>query len=675
MVATQSKPESRSEPRIDPSAQIHSYANIIGDVFIGATAAIASGTSIRADVGRPFYLSVGAKVQDGAMIRGLERGRVVGDDGQEYSVWIGENAAVMHMALVYGPAYLGENCFVGFRSTVFNSRIGDRTVIAMHALVQDVEIAPGKYVPSGAIIVTQAQADRLENVQPEHLVLVQHLAGSLVGSLADASSVSSSQNLFQNLQVEVVGELPQALNSLTKSSVIRSPINGVKNMQAQQITTDYVQQVRQLLAQGYRVGAEYADERRYRTSSWQSCTGISEASHESSVLSAIQACLKEHQGGYVRLVGIDTKVKRRISEVIIQRPGDLPSTQPSSSSYSSSGYNNANASPALSNGKLSSEAIAQVRNLLAAGYKIGTEHADERRFRTSSWHSCSPIQATNESSAISGLEACLAEHNGEYVRLLGIDSKNKRRVLEMILQRPGQNSAQDSTQTSSHFSQSHNPGNNGNYASSSGNIASETVTQVRQLLAQGYRVGAEHADQRRFRTSSWHSCTPIQSNSESEVIVGLETCLREHPGEYVRLIGIDPKSKRRIVEVIIQRPGSKAANSSTAVQASTQSGNNFTSQSSSPQVNHQGSKIKSDTLSQIRQLLMSGHRVSAEFADERRFRTSSWHSCPPISGNTEVGVASALESCLNEHPGEYVRLIGVDTKSKRRVLETIVQRP
>jgi ribulose bisphosphate carboxylase small subunit len=30
--------------------------------------------------------------------------------------------------------------------------------------------------------------------------------------------------------------------------------------------------------------------------------------------------------------------------------------------------------------------------------------------------------------------------------------------------------------------------------------------------------------------------------------------LAEHGGEYVRLIGIDPKVKRRVVETIIQRP-------------------------------------------------------------------------------------------------------------------------
>ncbi|MGF1538203.1 MAG: ribulose bisphosphate carboxylase small subunit, partial [Elainellaceae cyanobacterium] len=34
-----------------------------------------------------------------------------------------------------------------------------------------------------------------------------------------------------------------------------------------------------------------------------------------------------------------------------------------------------------------------------------------------------------------------------------------------------------------------------------------------------------------------------------------------------------------------------------------------------------------------------------------------------------------LEGCMAEHAGEYVRLIGIDPQAKRRVLETIIQRP
>ena len=67
------------------------------------------------------------------------------------------------MALIHGPAYIGDECFIGFRSTVFNAKVGDGCIVMMHALIQDVEIPPGKYVPSGAKIVNQQQAERLPN--------------------------------------------------------------------------------------------------------------------------------------------------------------------------------------------------------------------------------------------------------------------------------------------------------------------------------------------------------------------------------------------------------------------------------------------------------------------------------------------------------------------------------
>jgi carbon dioxide concentrating mechanism protein CcmM len=38
-------------------------------------------------------------------------------------------------------------------------------------------------------------------------------------------------------------------------------------------------------------------------------------------------------------------------------------------------------------------------------------------------------------------------------------------------------------------------------------------------------------------------------------------------------------------------------------------------------------------------------------------------------------VVAALEACLAEHSGEYVRMIGIDPQAKRRVAETIIQRP
>ncbi|MBD0336600.1 MAG: ribulose bisphosphate carboxylase small subunit [Cyanobacteria bacterium Co-bin13] len=97
------------------------------------------------------------------------------------------------------------------------------------------------------------------------------------------------------------------------------------------------------------------------------------------------------------------------------------------------------------------------------------------------------------------------------------------------------------------------PIDNGSTATN-GRLKSETVDQVKQLLNQGYRVGLEHVDQRRFRTNAWQTCASIQTQDIREATATLEQCLASFPNEYVRIIGINPKSKQRILEQIIQRP-------------------------------------------------------------------------------------------------------------------------
>jgi ribulose bisphosphate carboxylase small subunit len=119
---------------------------------------------------------------------------------------------------------------------------------------------------------------------------------------------------------------------------------------------------------------------------------------------------------------------RNLSQPLPATP--TPVSQPTSNGSSS--YQKSQAS----NTHLTLETQGKIRELLAQGYKIGIEHVDERRFRTGSWQSCAVGQINGESDAISTLESCLAEYNGEYVRLVGVDPKNKRRVMETIIQRP-----------------------------------------------------------------------------------------------------------------------------------------------------------------------------------------------------------------------------------------------
>ena len=85
-------------------------------------------------------------------------------------------------------------------------------------------------------------------------------------------------------------------------------------------------------------------------------------------------------------------------------------------------------------------------------------------------------------------------------------------------------------------------------------LSDEVQQEVCNLMAQGYRVGMEYVDKRRFRTNAWQSCPVVNDISEGDALRAVEQCLGEHSQDYVRLIGIDPANRRRVLEQIIHRP-------------------------------------------------------------------------------------------------------------------------
>ncbi len=630
-----------AEASIDPTAYVHPFSRIIGDVYIGANVMVAPGVSIRADEGTPFHIGAGSNVQDGVVIHGLEQGRVTGDDQNSYSVWVGNNASLTHMALIHGPAYVGDDSFIGFRSTVFNATVGKGCIVMMHALIQDVEIPPGRYVASGSIITNQQQADRLPNVQKMDTAFAHHVVG-----INDALRVGYRCAEDDECIIPIRNEGTELSRTYERGeSMFLKP--------------ETVEQVRQLLTQGYRIGTEHADERRYKVNAWTSCAPI-QSNRESEVVAALETCLVDHEGEYVRLIGIDANAKRRVLETLIQRPGQQVSTAVKSIATTSA------SSSGTRSGLLAPEVIGQVRQLLAQGYRIGTEYANARRYKANAWDSGALIQSNRETDVIAAIEDALRENEGAYVRLIGVDPGAKRRVLELLIQKSdgpvagGQGSAARNSSPS--------------YSSSSASsLSSDTLTKVRQLLAQGNRIGAEHANARQFKANAWQSCPVVQSSREADVLAALEACSSEYSGEYVRLIGIDPKAKRRVLEVIIQRPGQSG--SAPSINHASSGSSSYAATTSSTPAYSQPSSLDAQVLNQIRQLLAQGHQIGLEHSDKRRYRANAWESGALIQNSRETEVLAALEAELREYEGEYVRLIGVDPKAKRRVAETLIRKP
>jgi carbon dioxide concentrating mechanism protein CcmM len=542
--------KSSIEPKIHPSAYVHAFSNVIGDVRIGENVMIAPGISIRADEGTPFAIGANTNIQDGVVIHGLEQGRVIGDDRQEYSVWVGNNTSLTHMALIHGPAYVGNDCFIGFRSTVFNARVGDGCVVMMHALIQDVNIAPGKYVPSGAIVTNQQQADRLSDVQPEDLKFASHII-SINDSLRSGYRCADDIECITPFQ-EAVDISSSGLYSIAKASILEAS----NHNRPSNLHPDVVNNVRNLLSQGYSVGTEHADKRRFQTSSWTSCAAFN-SDREGDILNGLESCLQEHSGEYVRLIGIDTHAKRRVLETIIQRPGDRSTTtaathRPAPAQRSTTVANtNGSTRPT----GMDADVVTLVHQLLSQGLQVAVERADKRRFQTSSWNSCDRIESQTETAILSAIGNCISSNPNDYVRVIGVDAHAKRRVVEKIVHRPGGTVVHSTPAAAIHQQPVDASGSNkSNSSPTSTVLALDVVETISRLVAQGCAIFTEFADERRYKSNAWETGGRVGGRSAAEIARALESIISDRQKSYIRLIGVDQQARKRTIEKLIHRP-------------------------------------------------------------------------------------------------------------------------
>lgn len=669
MATSPTQYQSMAKPLIEPTAFVHSFSQVVGGVYVGAEVSIAPGTSIRADEGLPFYISSHCDIQDGVVIHGLGQGCVLGDNGNSYAVWLSPNVTLTHKALIHGPAYLGEGSFVGFRSTIFNSRLGAGVIVMMHALVQDVEVPAGRCVPSGAVITTQAQADALPRVTETDLALVRDIVEPhrQERSRERLSQVGGSSKVLRYPDGAVNAVPIQSARQVASGP--HTPYTtdnvGIDTMQA--LAPEIVQQVRQFLAQGYKVGSEYADKRRYRSGVWQSCPVV-QSNRDRDVLSSLERCMAEHQGSYVRIFGIDPVGKRRVGMMTVQRPDGKPVEASSNGSAAAS-----SSQAAVSHGNggaVSGDIASQVRAWIHQGYKIGTEHADRRRYRSGVWQTCSPIQATRESEAMEALQGCMTEHAGEYVRMFGIDPVAKRRISPVTIQRgDGKPVALQAANNGAAPAVSQN-------GAAVSTTSDELVPQVRSIVAQGQKIGIEYADKRRYRSGIWQTAPAVSASSESAGVAAVRQFLAGHPDAYVRIFAIDPRAKQRGRAVTIHKPGQAGQSSGQRAQSGSQSGS-YGHQVEKSSINTSGSDVpvSPELVKQVSQLLNQGYRISTEYADRRRYKSGAWQTGIPIGGHRPSEVVSELKAQMANHAGHYVRLVGVDPHAKRRVLETTIQRP
>jgi carbonic anhydrase/acetyltransferase-like protein (isoleucine patch superfamily) len=174
-VATSFNPDVES-PVIGAGSYIDKLASVLGNVQVGKNVFVAPFASIRGDEGQPLFIGDGSNVQDGVVVHGLEtlkdgqpvEKNLVTVGAKKYAVYIGKNVSLAHQSQVHGPAWVGDNTFVGMQALVFKATIGKNVVVEPGAKVIGVTVPEKRYVPAGSVITTQAQADALPEITPSY---------------------------------------------------------------------------------------------------------------------------------------------------------------------------------------------------------------------------------------------------------------------------------------------------------------------------------------------------------------------------------------------------------------------------------------------------------------------------------------------------------------------------
>jgi carbonic anhydrase len=165
-----------SEPAVDPSTYVHPLAAVIGNVILGKSIMVSPMASIRGDEGQPLFIGDDSNVQDGVVIHALEtemNGKPVEKNlydinGRQYAVYVGNRVSLAHQVQIHGPAVVMDDTFVGMKSLIFKSFVGEKCVIEPGVILMGVTVPDGRYVPAGSVIKEQEEADHLPAITDDY---------------------------------------------------------------------------------------------------------------------------------------------------------------------------------------------------------------------------------------------------------------------------------------------------------------------------------------------------------------------------------------------------------------------------------------------------------------------------------------------------------------------------
>ncbi len=125
-------------PVVDPTADVHPSAVLIGDVSVGPRCYVGPCASLRGDYGR-IVLEQGANLQDTCVMHGFPNGDTV----------VERNGHVSHGAVLHG-CRVGENAMIGINAVIMDEAvIGAECMVAALSYVKPGFVAPPRSVIAG----------------------------------------------------------------------------------------------------------------------------------------------------------------------------------------------------------------------------------------------------------------------------------------------------------------------------------------------------------------------------------------------------------------------------------------------------------------------------------------------------------------------------------------------
>jgi carbonic anhydrase len=212
-------------PTISKTAFIDPLAVVIGDCEIGKLDLMAPFAVCRGDEGTPIRIGDYSNLQDGVILHALEtttHGKNIDDRRYSaeglllkandtsfkngFAIFVGDKVSLAHDVQVHGPAYIGNDTFVGMKSLIFNAKVGNRVAIGVSSTITNgVTIPDDKFVPPGSIITTQAQADKL----PARVGSPYEMINSFVLHVNQELAKGYNAQIIHKLATEMEDELEQ----------------------------------------------------------------------------------------------------------------------------------------------------------------------------------------------------------------------------------------------------------------------------------------------------------------------------------------------------------------------------------------------------------------------------------------------------------------------------------